>query len=511
MWETFTLPRSMSYLLPNGNLLRAARLGPGVPGIRIQEFDWDGNLVWEHAKPNSPLRQHHDIEPLPNGNVLIIAREIRSVAEAIAAGRDPNGIDSGDVRPDTILEIRPIPPNDGEIVWEWHVWDHLIQQFDVTKDNYGVVADHPELVDINYGPADADWTHFNSVAYDPQLDQVIISSRTFSELWVIDHSTTTAEAAGHSGGNSGKGGDILYRWGNPVAYGRGTLADQQLFGQHDAQWIPPGYPGEGNILVFNNGWGRQDGLYSSVDEIVPPVDEFGVYSIDPGAPFGPGQAIWSHVSTPPEAFYSPNISGAERRPEGTTLICEGSKGHLFEVLQDGEVVWDYVSPVDGNGPLTQGDPASDNTVFKTRRYSSDHPAFAGKDLTPGDPVEFFNAPLPVPQGSLAASALSAAGDQLQLAWDASTCTSFDYHLLFGSLADVSVYELAGAECNIGTGGTHVWNNVPPGSLYFVVVGTDDTGVYESSWGGDSSGDPRNGTGASFHCGTTTKVVSASCP
>jgi hypothetical protein len=193
------------------------------------------------------------------------------------------------------------------------------------------------------------------------------------------------------------------------------------------------------------------------------------------------------------------------------LICEGSSGHLFEVLQDGEVVWDYVNPVDGNGPLTQGDPASGNTVFKTRRYSSDHPAFAGKDLTPGDPVELFNAPLPVPQGSLAASAQSVAGDQLQLTWDASTCTSFDYHLLFGSLADVSAYELAGARCNIGTAGTHVWTNVPSGSLYFVVVGTDDTGVYESSWGHDSSGNPRNGTGASFQCGTTTKVVSANCP
>ena len=292
MWETFTLPRSLGYLLPNGNLLRAARFGGGVTGIRIQEFDWDGNLVWEYATPDSPLRQHHDIEPLPNGNVLIIAREIKSESEAIAAGRNPLDIDDGEVRPDNVVEIRPIPPNDGEIVWEWYLWDHLIQDFDVAQDNFGVVADHPELVDINYGPAAADWTHVNGIAYNPQFDQVIIISRTFSELWVIDHSTTTAEAAGHSGGDYGKGGDILYRWGNSQAYRRGTGADQQLFGQHDGLWIPPGYPGEGNILVFNNGWGRPEGLYSSVDEIVPPVDEFGVYSIEPGAPFGPDEPIW---------------------------------------------------------------------------------------------------------------------------------------------------------------------------------------------------------------------------
>src|SRR5690606_15913622 len=109
---------------------------------------------------------------------------------------------------------------------------------------------------------------FNAIDYNPQLDQIMISTREFSELWIIDHSTTTAEAAGHTGGRSGKGGDILYRYGNPAAYNRGTRADQKFFYQHDAQWIEPGLPGAGNILVFNNGWNRVDGSsFSSVIEL----------------------------------------------------------------------------------------------------------------------------------------------------------------------------------------------------------------------------------------------------
>src|SRR5207237_3318095 len=118
------------------------------------------------------------------------------------------------------------------------------------------------------GAPGGNWTHINAVAYHPEFDQIMVSVHGFSEFWILDHGTTTAEAAGHKGGKYGKGGDLLYRWGNPQAYRAGKAADQQLFGQHNAHWIPKGLGGAGHVLVFNNGLGRKDGSYSSVDEII---------------------------------------------------------------------------------------------------------------------------------------------------------------------------------------------------------------------------------------------------
>src|SRR5207245_6277174 len=97
-----------------------------------------------------------------------------------------------------------------------------------------------------------DWTHINAVAYNADLDQIMLTVRAFSEFWIIDHSTTSAEAKGHTGGRGGKGGDLLYRWGNPQAYRAGRMEDQRLFAQHDAHWIPRGRLGEGHVMVFNN-------------------------------------------------------------------------------------------------------------------------------------------------------------------------------------------------------------------------------------------------------------------
>jgi len=176
-----------------------------------------------------------------------------------------------------------------------------------------------------------------------------VSVHTFSEIWVIDHSTTTAEAASHKGGRSGKGGDLLYRWGNPRAYRNGTKTEQQLFNQHNAHWIAPGLQGEGHVLVFNNGSGRPGGTYSSVDEIILPVDSQGQYTRTRRGPFGPDKPVWSYSAPKKSDFYSFFISGAQRLPNGNTLICTGASGMVFEVTSEKEVVWRYANPVKG-GP-----------------------------------------------------------------------------------------------------------------------------------------------------------------
>ncbi|MCP4215439.1 MAG: hypothetical protein GY765_12330, partial [bacterium] len=344
-------PGQTVYLLPNGNLLRCCfvhghGLTRGGEGGRLEEYDWDGKLVWEFDYASDKYMLHHDIAILPNGNILALAVEKKSYKECIDAGFAPRMVRDTELYPDFVVEIEPTRPGGGKIVWEWHVWDHLIQDYAPNKQNYGNVAAHPERVytHCNGRPSQAFWNHMNSIAYNEKLDQIMLSVRGCSEIWVIDHSTTAKQAAGRLGGKYGKGGDLLYRWGNPSAYKNGSsgTAARQLFDQHDAHWIPEGCPGAGNILVFNNGLERG---YSSVMELVPPLDEKGNYSHGVSGRYGPVNTVWEYSAENGKRFYSSEISGAHRLPNGNTLICAGVLGVFFEVTPAGKTVWKYVNPV----------------------------------------------------------------------------------------------------------------------------------------------------------------------
>jgi hypothetical protein len=380
-WTSEYSSGAAAYLLDNGHLFRPAEAanrkrefqGPAAGG-RIQEFDWDGNLVWDCEYHSDKRLPHHDAIKLPNGNALLICWEWIDEAEAVANGRRPETVKDSHLQPDCLVELKPTGANSGEVVWEWRSWDHLIQDRDRNKPNYGKIADHPERFDVNYiqgeedqpankadaakdQPQDAaksdpppavrknpDWMHVNAVAYNAELDQIVLSSPHFCEIWIIDHGTTTEEARGHTGGRWGKGGDILYRWGNPRVYRNGTSTDQRLFFQHNIQWIPKGVPGEGHLLVFNNGGGRKPEEHSSVDEFVPPTDEDGNYVRPPHGRFGPFKAHWSYTAPNPKDFFSWFISGAQRLTNGNTLINSGAVGVVFEVTPWNEVVWKFSNP-----------------------------------------------------------------------------------------------------------------------------------------------------------------------
>ena len=387
-WECANYPNHMAYLLEDGSLIRTGKVSSpyfnagGTCGV-IDCYSWDGELLWEFEYNAQLYHQHHDIAPMPNGNVLFIAWNKYPASEAIANGKDPEMLHKS-VWMDRILEYDPTA---NAIVWEWNSWDHLVQDFDETKLNYGVVADHPEKIDINYNEASypggtVDWMHSNGIDYNAELDQIIISVRNYSEVWIIDHSTTTEEAAGSTGGNYGKGGDILYRWGNPEAYGRGNENDKMLDAMHDPIWIPDTLPDGKGIMVFNN---KYTDFQSAVVVFGPPSDSPGFYTEPGNDAYGPEDYSWKYTE---DGFFSPAVSGAQRLPNGNTLICNGNQGYFFEVTHDDkDKVWEYQSPVSVFGPLSQGSNPSDIQQFKIRRYGPEYAAFEGRDLTPGDPVE----------------------------------------------------------------------------------------------------------------------------
>jgi hypothetical protein len=444
-WSSDWQPALGARLLEDGRLLRCGAMlpheqpfgGPGAAG-RIQMFSWEGELLWNYEFAADRLLPHHDITPLPNGNVLIVAWDRKTTEEAMAAGRSIESIDNGQLLADCLLEIKPTGKTTGEIVWKWHAWDHLIQDYDATKKNFGAVGEHPELIDVNltegmFGNLELhpdarlagrtrgfaekansrhdisrDWTHINSVAYNSALDQIVLSVRAFSEIWIIDHGITVAEAASHQGGRYGKGGDLLYRWGNAATYRAGSKANQRLFKQHDAHWIPTGLPGAGHILLFNNGNNRPDVPYSTADEIVTPVTPEGRYPVRALSPFEPKNVEWTYAAPVKTELFSMVVSGAQRLPNGNTLICSGANGTLLEVTAEHDVVWKYINPVQGNflgarphrelGTGRGGLPHIHNAVFRANRYGPDYPAFRDKALVPGKSlveVALENAPGPV--------------------------------------------------------------------------------------------------------------------
>lgn len=391
-WTFTEVPGATCYLLANGNLLRA-----GKENLEIR--DWDNNVVWTYPTTANGIEQHHDIEPLPNGNILCIVKDLYTQAQMTIEGRNPANTDA-EFKLEKIIEIQPVGANGANIVWEWKFIDHLIQDFDATKENYGVVESHPELLDINFANgATTDFIHFNGIDYNANLDQILISARHLNEIMIIDHSTTTAQAASHSGGNSTKGGDFLWRWGNPQVYRQGTEADRKLFLQHNPMWVEDNYLDVGKISVFNNGEPDTAQIFSSVHLIEPEIVG-GQYTISNNR-FNPSDYDWSWSGSILGVTVSQDRqSGAQSQPNGNMIICEALLGRISEINKSGTLLWCYKNPTSiyypGTGITTYHNqfttiPANVNALFKAEKYPPNFIGFTGKDLTPTTIIENANS------------------------------------------------------------------------------------------------------------------------
>ncbi|HSU51762.1 MAG TPA: aryl-sulfate sulfotransferase [Segetibacter sp.] len=432
-----------AYLQNDGSLIQGAEdpdfpvFGCCGPYGRLQKIDWNGKMLWDFEYANEDHIVHHDFAVMPNGHILAIANEAMQYDKAIAMGRKPEKTPKSGPWSEKIIEIEPQGKTGGKVVWEWHLWDHLIQDFDAKKANYGKLADHPELLNFNLGHPlpppvtqevlddlkakgiehrnttldnrGSDIYHLNAIKYNPELDQIVFSSQGISEIFIIDHSTTTQQAASHKGGRYGKGGDILFRWGNPQNYKRGDSTDRKLFGQHDVRWIEKGCPGAGDLTVFNNyppneiDWsnmGNTGNNYSAVYEIAPPVDKNGKYLLEKDKPFGPEKPVWKYMASDTLSFFSSFISGAQRMENGNTFINQGAKARFFEVTKDGKIVWEYLNPYHGDIRKPNGDPIPPMpmpySTFRGNFIPANHPALANRKLEPlsPQPVAFVLPPAP---------------------------------------------------------------------------------------------------------------------
>jgi len=339
-WNCNTGVAYVPYLMPDSTIWRpgvysgATMRGAAYGGL-MQHISWNGTVLESFTWSNSYHQQHHDIHPMDNGHVLVVSWDRKTAAQAQALGRQNI---TSDIWPDEVVEW---DPEGDSVCWQWHFWDHLIQDVDPQKPNYGVVKEHPELLDINLGSVQGgDWMHCNTVDYNEVRDEIVLTSHNLHELYVIDHSTTTEQAAGHTGGRHGKGGDFLYRWGNPQNYDRGTSSDRVFYVVHGTNWIEPGLQGAGNLLTLNNGdRSGTSGDSSVATEITPPLDSNDLYYIHPDSAFGPRATTWQYTNG--RSFYAQHLGGAYRLPNGNTMVTLGTASRLVEISYDKQVVWQY--------------------------------------------------------------------------------------------------------------------------------------------------------------------------
>lgn len=404
-WKDSTIwrPGNTAYLTKEGKLIKTKRnktvtgnpIWYGGGGAIVEIRDWDNQLQWTFEVNDSLHRLHHDIAPMPNGNILMIVWHKKVLDELIAAGRDTTRFKEKELAADYLIEVNPTT---NQIVWQWNMWDHLIQDHDSTKANFGVVADHPEKININYPSLSegSSWLHTNAIDYNAELDQILISVPTYNEIWIIDHSTTTLEAAGNAGGLSGKGGELMYRWGNPATYNKQDVFSQKLYFQHDAHWIKdfiaPNHPNFGKIAVFNNRAGTD---YSTVNFFTPPWDMYEWrYTKTMGA-WGPSAADFTAGHPTPPKLYSSGLSSVQLLPNDNLLILSGRNGYAFELTPDQKIVWEYTVPLKNGFPVNQGAVlmSNDNTTFRMKRYPKTYSAFEGKDLSPKGYLELNPDPL----------------------------------------------------------------------------------------------------------------------
>ena len=289
--------------LKNGNLLAAN-------DAVIREFNWENEVVWEY-RMDECVEQHHDFARLPSGNTMILQRNKLENEKPLPQ------ISDKPVRDDFITEVTP----EGKTVWEWHTNDHY-DDFELTGEVRQYIRDW--YADKQRGALGADWLHTNTLEVLPDGD-ILLSFRNLNMIAVVEKST----------------GKFRWKWGT-----------DHLVGQHHPNMIE-----NGNIVVYDNG---SDG---GVDAGYPPVyrSYTRLLEVNPKTE----QIVWQYAYLPDNwvrthhshhymahqmsLFFSRAWGSVQRLPNGNTLSLDSVGSRLFEITEEGNIVWEYVSPYGPRG------------------------------------------------------------------------------------------------------------------------------------------------------------------
>ena len=368
-------------LLPGGYVLGGV-MGAGGAMTSLVQRDWCDKTVAEWKVPQeagySLTAWHHDFErsgnpvgyfdgvcSLPDtdpaeGSLLLLANHV------VLGGTE--AISKFPLYDDAFYELDAKDTQGATPTWVWHAWEHI---GDMGFDAQALSAIYN--VKVPGGPG-TDWTHMNEAArlgpnwrYEAgdlrfHPDNVIFDTRTSSILAIVarhDHPS-----------GLWKSGDIVWRVGPNYGYGNPEYALGRIIGPHHTHMIPKGLPGEGNIMVFDNGGFSAFGsLVTGLPGTWPSAYRFHsrVLEFDPVTL----KVVWEYAVPRETAaapkFFSTLISNAQRLYNGNTLITQGGSGRVFEVTKKGEIVWDYVSPFAGRPFGGPGGLLGPNAVYRAYR------------------------------------------------------------------------------------------------------------------------------------------------
>ena len=323
-WEMSVFPASHGKLLPNGNLMWQGK-GEGSlkdfvgSGSELVEVDWDGNEVWRYDEPGL----NHDFLVLENGNLIVnVYVPIPDDIASKVKGGIPGTELKGKMWTCCFKEITRA----GEVLWEWNLAEHLDLEDDI------LCPLCPRHV----------WGFNNSLDLLPD-GKILFTMRLLNDFGVLDPKT----------------GEIVWRFGR----------DKELGHPHSCSVLD-----NGNYLLYDNGLHRR-GVNPELQ--IADIAASRVIEINPESK----EIVWQYMDPLAPNFFSAICSGAQRLPNGNTLICEATKGKFFEVTRDKEIVWEYESPFLVTRP-NYWEWTLAVTVWQAHRYAPDYHGLQGKDLDP---------------------------------------------------------------------------------------------------------------------------------